>query len=132
MAIKEYRFTGYVTYAFLNKENMYGKYSLNFYPNGKEVRKAVVDTGTRCKPKLDKNDDIYFTFTNKDRPVFHGVDEGTIVGDGSEVTVSLTVEDFVSKEHGNVTRTLLAMVEVLNLVPYESKEKPQASAELPA
>jgi hypothetical protein len=129
MAIKQYTFSGVIEYPHLAAPNKYEKFSLDFFPKDNEDRKAIKATGTKCSLKERDNKEssqhgnFFFTFTSPDNPALVGVPDGVLVGNGSEATVKLTVEDFMSAKWGKVVRTKLSEVRVTKLVAYEPKAK---------
>lgn len=130
----EHIFEGLVSYAFVHKLNKYNKYALNFYPKSTEDRKAIVATGTRCKPKLDDDGGIFFTFTTDENPkevlpvaMGDGSSVTAIIGNGSTAKVKIEVEKFTSAKYGEVSRTRLLGVVITDLIPYEKKEDASAN-----
>lgn len=135
MAIKEYTFEGIIEYPHLKAPNKYGKYSLDFFPDGDADRRAIKATGTKCSvkerdnPDSSQNGKFFFTFTNTEAVDVKSPDPDVLVGNGSKAKVTITVEDFNSPKWGRVVRTKLVSVVVLNLIPYF---KPDVAEGLPA
>lgn len=132
----EYTFTGTTKYAFVQSANKFGKYSLNLYVDDK-TRKAIKATGTKNGLKED-DDGFFYVFRSDFQPEVideAGQNINDIPGDGSSVTVTVTVEPYTSKKFGDGTRTKLRRVLINNLVPYAKPEAistPQSEREVPA
>lgn len=131
MAIQEYEFEGTVKWAQVQRpDKKYGDYRLQFYPGDADTRKAVKATGTMCKVKED-DDGFFYTFRSEIQPSVTdaaGNPFAQLIGNGSSAAVRITVEKFVSQQHGDVARTKLKAVIVTKLIPYEKKETPAATA----
>lgn len=135
MAKQEYRFSGKAAWV-STRPNKWGKYSFNFYPQSAADRKAVKDTGIKNKVQEDDGsksgvEGLFYVFRSEILyPITHnGAALDGMVGNGSDVTVTLEVETFDSKEHGPQARSRIVTLNIDNLIPYEKKEK---STDLPA
>jgi len=136
MSKAEYKFSGKAAWIG-KKPNKWGKYAFNFYPRTAADRKAVKDTGIKNKVQEDDGSksgveglfyvfrsDILFPIKSPD-----GAPIDAMIGNGSDVTVTLEVETFQSAEHGPQARSRVQEVVVDNLIPYVKKE---VKEELPA
>lgn len=138
MAITEYTFEGMLKWAQVQRpDKKYNDYRLQFYPADADTRKAVKATGTMCKVKED-DDGFYYTFRSEIQPTvtdMSGNPVTVLIGNGSTAQVTVTVEKFVSKQHGDVARTKLVSVVLKSLIPYERAEPTvtaEAAVDLPA
>ena len=135
MSKAEFTFSGKAKYFMFRNQSKYGDFRMNFFPADDATRKAVKATGTKCGVKEDDGarggpDGFFYTFVNKDNNlIVEGVPEGALVGNGSDVTITISVEQFVSPKFGPTARTRLEKVVVTNLIPYE---KPVETSEVPA
>lgn len=141
MAKLEYTFQGKAKYFLFRSLSKYGDNRMNFFPADDATRKAIKATGTKCGVKEDDGskgapEGFFYTFRNAPgKMVIEGVPEGALVGNDSDVTVTISVEQFVSPKFGPTARTLLEKVVVTNLVPYErpaNKEQQGVSTDVPA
>ena len=136
MSKAEFKFSGKAAWLG-RKPNKWGKYAFNFYPRTAADRKAVKDTGIKNKVQEDDGSksgveglfyvfrsDILFPIISPD-----GAPVSDMIGNGSDITVTLEVEQFNSPEHGPQARSRVQSVTIDNLVRYEKKE---TQAELPA
>lgn len=98
-------------------------YTMSFYPDSVQTRKAVEATGAKNKVKLDDDGHAFFSLRNKDEPYKIIDAEGNpitdLIGNGSEVKIKLNVEAFTSPKYGPTARTKLLEVMVTKLVAYE-------------
>lgn len=128
MAKQEYTFRGKAKWAQVYKQSQYEDYRLNFFPDD-ATRKAIKATGTKCGIKDDKDGDgLYYTFRSKIKPPVvdkEGKPFTALIGNGSTVSIQLSVEDFTS-QYGPNSRTVLLGVVVEEHVPYEKKEEQKA------
>lgn len=129
MSTTEYIFDGSVKWAQVQRPSKkYNDYRIQFFPVDDATRKAVKATGTMCKIKEDE-DGFFYTFRSEIKPSITD-DKGqpitAFIGNGSKVTVRITVEKFVSPQHGDVARTKLTGIVVTDLIPFEPK--PQEGA----
>lgn len=132
MAKQEFTFQGKAKWAQLLNKSKYEDYRLSFYPADDSVRKAIKATGTKCGVKED-DDGFFYTFRSPVQPPVmtkDGAPVTSLIGNGSDVTIKLQVEDFVSPTFGPTARTILLGVTVDNLIPYEKKET--SKTEVPA
>lgn len=135
MSLETFKFSGRLFWAQVQKpDKKYGDYRIKFYPKDDETRKAVKATGTKCGVKEDDNG-FFYVFKNEVRPVVQdgeGNPVTTLLGNGSEADITLTVESFISPKFGPTARTRLAEVTVTKLIPYNPPETPAVKTELPA
>lgn len=98
-------------------------WAFSFYPGDTATRKAMAGTG--IKNNL-KEDDLGFFYTLRSTEPFpiEGVDDDTMIGNGSEATVDLLVESFVSRKYGKVVRSKVVNVLVTNLIEFIPVEQP--------
>ena len=99
------------------------KWLLSFYPKDKATREAVKATGIRNKPQIDaETDEVYFILRNTKEPYgivnADGSPVTVMVGNGSDLEITLEVEKFKSLTYGDSARSQLLLVKVLNLIPY--------------
>lgn len=145
MAEQVYYFTGKACWV-KDKPNKWGKWDMTFYPD-KTTRDAMKATGFKNKTKVNEEEkgtpenlwgQQFYTLRN-DKQAYAILDaEGKamtkLVGNGSEVTVKLSVELFNSPEHGPSARSRLEGVVVNNLVEYTRPVETtvEAKVDLPA
>lgn len=135
--IEHYTFSGKIAWAFVSKPNSYGKFSLNFYPKDGEDRKAVKATGIRNGIKEDDGsksgvEGFFYVFRSDAAPSVtdsNGDPVTVLVGNGSEADITISVEKFMTKDYGEVTRSKLVSVVLTTLIPYEKKEPATVSTE---
>ena len=133
-----HNFSGKVEWL-LSRPNKYNKYTMNFFPKDPGVRKAVKETGIKNSPKVSEKGDLegqMFYIFRSDQPFVVTTPDGepvtSMIGNGSEITVRLEVERFVSPTHGPTARSKVIGVVVDNLIPYvkavvtEEKDEPPA------
>lgn len=125
---------------FLKPDKKYGDYRLSFYPADDATRKAIKATGTKCGVKEDDGskgepEGFYYAF-KADKPFSVTDPQGnpitTPVGNGSDIQLTISVDEFVSPKFGPTARTRIENVVVTNLVKYESKDAEPKAAALPA
>lgn len=147
--VKDYIFTGKANWIKSTPsvfDDGTSAYTMSFYPDNADTRKAVQATGTKAKPRLDdETGEAFFSFRNKEAPYKiideQGQDITALVGNGSEVKIKLNVEAFTSPKYGASARTKLLEVMVTKLVAYEkpvvedtdasAKARTETQAELP-
>lgn len=142
MAKQEYTFFGKAKWMqFLKPDRKYGDYRLSFYPADDATRKAIKATGTKCGVKEDDGskgepEGFYYAFkADKPFPVTdpQGNDITVPIGNGSDIQLTISVDDFVSPKFDPTARTRVESVVVTNLLKYDppKKDAPKA-ATLPA
>jgi hypothetical protein len=135
--IENYTFSGKIAWASVTKPNKYDKFSLNFYPQGGEDRKAIKATGIRNGIKEDDGaksgvEGFFYVFRSEAQPSVTDSDGNPVtvlIGNGSEADITISVEKFNTKDYGEVTRSKLVSVVVTKLIPYEKPAEATGTAE---
>lgn len=147
MAIKTYEFSGRAGYVSRSgrvfKEGEAPVWTLRLYPRTAADRAAIRATGVKNKAQEDDGsksgvEGWYFTFRSKaEYPIVDAAGQPVekLVGNGSEITVFLEVETFMSQKFGQQARSSVVKVRVDNLIEYvpptETADQ-AANAEVPA
>lgn len=139
MSTTTHTFKGKVSYV-MRKANDWGKFTMNFYPPTAADRKAIKETGVKNKTKEDDGaksgvEGLFYTFRNSDAfPItLEGKEFTGLIGNGSEVELTLEVETFKSPVHGPQARSKVTGINITSLIPYDPEaKKSEASAVLPA
>jgi hypothetical protein len=141
MAFENYTFSGKAAYLskqykiFDNKPDE-KVWSFRFYTDA-EGRKAIKATGMKNKVHEDDGEKsgveglFHILRAKEEFPIVSpaGDDITDLVGNGSEVTVDVTVETFTSKIHGPQARSQVNRVTVTKLIPYVKAEAEVSGAE---
>ena len=139
MATVFYTFSGTVKWAKVYRPDKFGNFTIDFYPKDKEVRKAIKDTGIRNRLYEDDEGNFFYRFRRAERKENKKTKEmmefgppkvldsdgepmTDLIGNGSEITVKISVYDFSSPEHGTGKGHRLEEVMVENLVEYKKEE----------
>ena len=139
MATTYHTFPGTVKWAKVFKTDKFGNYVIDFYPLNKDIRQAVKNTGIRNKINEDNDGELFYKFRRPHQKVQSQTGEvwefgppkvvdmagdpiTDLIGNGSEVEVTISVYDFNSKEHGTGKGHKLEEIRVLSLVPYVPKD----------
>lgn len=119
-------------------------WTMCFYPPTAAARMAVRNTGIKNHTKEDDGsksgvEGFFFTFRSNSPYAIvdaegNDLPEGILVGNGSDVTITLEVETFNSPAHGPQARSKLLKVQVDTLIPYVKPEAEvsDTQTELPA
>ena len=135
MAIKTEYFNGVCKWAKVYKpDEKYGKYSIDVLLDMDQFTKLkALKVKNNGKPEDGK---MWVTFrASSDAPSVTDASGASItdsIGNGSEVTIKLTVEDFVSQKWGNVVKSNLEAVRVDKLVVYVKPEVSTEEAQAPS
>lgn len=128
--IREYSFSGKVKWL-MRRPNEWGKYTLQFYGD-KDTMKAVKATGIKNAVKVDDSGEMYYTFRSNTDPFLvqdvTGSPVTALIGNGSDVTVSLGVETFVSPAHGKSARSEVISVTIDKLIEYTPEPRAETEA----
>jgi hypothetical protein len=117
------------------RQNDYGKYTVDFYPDNADVRRAVKATGIKNGIREDKEGNFYYRFYSTE-PFSVCTPDGepvrVLVGNGSHAQLRLEVEKFESAKHGTVTRSKVIGIVVDKLIEYKRPAAAPTPTELPA
>lgn len=148
MATTYHDFVGKVNWAQVFQPNKFGAFSLNFYPETKEVRKAIKDAGYKGSIKEDDEGEFYYVFRRKNSKKIKGEEvvfgppkvtdkDGNefkeAIGNGSVVSVNISLYDYTDPESGQQGKGLrLEGVKVLTHIPYVKESAAATPAETPS
>jgi hypothetical protein len=128
---------GKVRWAQVYTPNRFGNYQISFYPESKEVRKAIKDTGFRGALKEDDDGNFFYNFRRKPtikvkgEEVYIGPPKVTnasgevitdLIGNDSIVEITYSIYDYNNSEHGQGKGSRLIAVKVIDLIPYTRSE----------
>lgn len=142
MAVQVYKFSGKAAYVSKNGKQFRPDepevFTMRLYPETAADRKAIKATGVKNEIKEDDGaksgvEGFYYTLrANEAYPIVdtEGNELDKLVGNGSDVTVSLEVETFNSPKFGPQARSKLVEVMVTNLIEYIPPET--ETTEVPA
>lgn len=134
---------GKVRWAQVYRPNKFGNYQINFYPESKEVRKAIKDTGFRGGVKEDDEGNFFYNFRRKPTIKVKGeeIDVGPpkvtnaegeaitdLIGNDSVVEITFSIYDYNHPEHGQGKGSRLEGLKVLDLVKFERELAPAQTA----